>query len=110
MRKFEYKYKVDEENKVVVALSTFAGRPVSGVARCAPNDVFDVAIGKKIAAARCDLKIAARRKKRAEYCAAVAANEAAYWAAYAEKMNQYKTDSAAAYEKALEDIKVIKQF
>lgn len=34
MRKFEYKYKIDEEKRTIVAMSTFAGKTVVGVARC----------------------------------------------------------------------------
>ena len=47
MRKFEYKYIINEEKRTVVALSTFAGEAVRGVARCAETDEFNVETGKK---------------------------------------------------------------
>ena len=72
MRKFEYKYKIDEDKRTVVALSTFAGKTVAGVAHCAPTDEFNVETGKKIAAARCSVKIAEKRMKRAEDCYSLA--------------------------------------
>ena len=68
MRKFQYKYHVDEEKGVVVALSTFAKRPVRGVARCDPKDTFDVETGKKLAGARCNVKVAEKRVQRATQC------------------------------------------
>lgn len=101
MRKFEYKYKIDEEHKTIVAMSSFAGRTVAGVARCAPDDVFDVEAGKKLAAARCALKIAEKRMKRAEECHTAATRAFNYWADFKAKMESYDTDSAKAYVQAV---------
>jgi len=41
------------------------GKPVRGVAKCAPNDEFDINKGKELAAARCNLKVAQKRVKKA---------------------------------------------
>jgi hypothetical protein len=71
-----YKY-IETPNKVI-ALSTYAGKTVRGVAKCHPNDTFDVEFGRKLAAARCNAKIAVKR-------AANARNK--YWAAH-EKLNE----------------------
>lgn len=109
MRKFEYKYNINEEKRTVVALSTFAGKTVVGVARCAPTDVFDVEIGKKIAAARCTVKIAEKRMKRAETCGAIASEYLAYWTARKTQMEKYELDSVAAYEKAVEDLAALEK-
>lgn len=96
MRKFEYKYKVDEENKVVVARSTFAGKPVAGVAKCSPDDTFDIEKGKELASRRCTVKIAKRRLQRARSCYAWASDLASYWLARAQKMRVYELDSEQA--------------
>ncbi len=101
MRKFEYKYKIDEEKKTVVAMSTFAGRTVVGVARCAPTDTFDLEIGKKIAAARCSVKIAEKRMKRAEECYAWAKECVEYWTERLAAMTKYDNDSIEAYKDAV---------
>jgi hypothetical protein len=58
-----YKY-IETPNKVI-ALSTYAGKTVRGVAKCHPNDTFDVEFGRKLAAARCNEKIARKRYERA---------------------------------------------
>lgn len=63
MKEFNYKYIVTP-NKVI-ALSTYAGRPVRGIAKCHPNDTFDVEFGKKLAAARCNYKVAVKRHRAA---------------------------------------------
>lgn len=62
----KYKYYVDEKNGIVVAVQTFAKKRFSGIARCAKSDVFDVEIGKKIAALKCNKKIASARVKYAK--------------------------------------------
>lgn len=101
MRKFEYKYKIDEEKRTIVALSTFAGKTVVGVARCADTDEFNIETGKKIAAARCSVKIAEKRMKRAEECYAYAVDAVKYWTEELEKMKHYDADSVEAYKKAV---------
>ena len=58
-------YKYYFGKNVVVAVSSFAGKTVRGVAKCGPNDEFDVEKGKELARARCARKIAEKRYKRA---------------------------------------------
>lgn len=64
MKNYNYKYVVIPGKKVI-AISTYAGRTVKGVAKCHPNDEFDVEFGKKLAAARCNEKISYKRLTRA---------------------------------------------
>ena len=49
----------------VIAVSTYAGRTVRGVAKCDPKDTFDIEKGKQLAAARCQAKVSSQRLKRA---------------------------------------------
>lgn len=49
----------------IIALSTYAGKTVRGVAICSEHDQFDVEKGKALAAARCNEKVAAKRYERA---------------------------------------------
>ena len=58
-------YRIYETPNKVVAVSSFAGQTVRGVAKCHPVDEFDVEKGAALAAARCGLKIAEKRVKRA---------------------------------------------
>ena len=101
MRKFEYKYKIDEEKRTIVAMSTFAGKTVVGVARCAEEDEFNIETGKKIAAARCSVKIAEKRMKRAEDCHSFAHDCVEFWTERLEKMARYDADSVEAYKKTV---------
>ena len=65
----KYKYfvakKQDGTPYQVIAVSTYAGRTVRGIAKCDPKDNFSLESGKKLAAARCNLKVAEKRKARA---------------------------------------------
>ena len=109
MRKFEYKYKIDEKKRTIVAMSTFAGRTVVGVARCADTDEFNIETGKKIAAARCSVKIAEKRMKRAEECYAYAVEALDFWTERKAQMEHYELDSAEAYKKAVATLAEIEE-
>jgi hypothetical protein len=109
MRKFEYKYKIDEEHRTVVAFSSFAGKVITGVAHCDPGDTFDVDIGKKLAAARCSVKIAEKRMKRAEKCYSIAVDAFNFWAKRLENMKKYDTDSVEGYKAAVSNLTVLEE-
>lgn len=51
-----YKYQTDNKT-IVVAISTYAGKTVRGIAKCDPEDAFDLEKGKELAALRCAKKI-----------------------------------------------------
>jgi hypothetical protein len=111
MWKFKHKYRVDEEHRAVIAFSSFAGKTITGVAKCDPEDTFDLDTGKKLASARCDFKVAKKRMKHAKACLEYATEAAEYWASYKEKMEAYVTDSAKAYDEALDELAdIVKSF
>ena len=58
-------YRVYETPNRVIAVSSFAGQTVRGVAKCNPADNFDSEKGTALATARCGAKIAEKRVKRA---------------------------------------------
>lgn len=92
------KYRFYEGSGKVIAVSTFAGKKVRGVAKCDPRDDFDQEKGKTLAAARCAQKIAYKRQARAkrQYMAAQAKLKAAL--AETERMRKYVDDSIKAAE------------
>ena len=64
--RFIYRTPKNSDVKEVIALGEYRGKIVKGVAKCDPRDDFDPAIGEKLAAYRCNLKIADRRLANAE--------------------------------------------
>lgn len=59
------RYRFIETDNKVICISTFAKKVVRGIAKCSPNDNFNIEIGRKLAQLRCDEKIAKKRMERA---------------------------------------------
>lgn len=97
----------NSSNGTTVAVSTFAGKTVRGTAKCAPNDDFDPVSGELLAAARCGVKIAEKRVKRAESKYNEALQMIREAADYLGKMSHYVNDSRKKYEDATEDLKQV---
>lgn len=62
INKYAY-YKHDNE---IIAVSTYAGRTVKGIAKCHPGDAFSEDKGAELAAARCQQKVSRKRLQRAQ--------------------------------------------
>lgn len=94
------------KNKVI-AVSTYAGKIIRGIAKCDPRDEFDLEKGKELAAARCGVKVATKRLKNADrkYKEALEARTKAQH--QVEKMVDYKIDSANALIQAKEELEEI---
>lgn len=99
------KFIVDKENRTVKCLSSFAGVPVQGIAKCDPEDEFDETYGAEIAKARCDLKIAEKRRKRSlkKYYEALVAAQVAN--ERLSRMKAYMKDAEAEYSSMLKFVK-----
>lgn len=100
-----YQYKNENNGITIVAISTYGGKTVKGYAKCDPRDKFDIEKGKELAAARCNLKIAEKRKMRAglKYVeASVAADKAAE---HFDKMKQYYMDADDRVDEAAKELR-----
>lgn len=97
---FEHKRADGSTCMRVVAMSSFAGKPVKGYADCHPNDEFDLEYGKALAAARCGEKIAAKRCKRAYSKVDEARALANAALVHLQKMMKYEADAEFHYNVA----------
>lgn len=84
----------NSDNKVI-AVSTYAGKTVRGVAKCNPEDAFSLEHGQALAAARCNEKIAMKRLDRAMRKVEEAAEALKVAQNYFDRMVKYFEDSAA---------------
>ena len=101
------KYKYAQTGNKVIAISTYAGRTVKGVAKADPRDAFSLEDGKKLAAARCNAKIAIKRAKNAEF-QLIRAKEALEQAeARYNKMTSYFNDASFAEGAAINEVNCI---
>ena len=102
--KYTYLITADENGKiasnVVEALSSYGGEIVRGVAKCNPEDTFDLEFGMSLAAARCDLKVAEKRVKRATKKYSEAANAHMATSKRLSKMQDYFCDATDMYDEA----------
>lgn len=94
------KYHFYQHGNRIIAVSTYAGRTVRGVAVCSADDQFDVQRGKELAAARCNQKIAQKRVARAYKRLNEAANEVAVAMHHRDKMDTYYEDAIVAFDEA----------
>ena len=98
-RKFNYKYVINEEKRTIVCLTTFAGQVVRGVARCSPNDEWNIEVGKEYATARCAAKVALKRLRRAEDLVKWSHDALEFYNAQVSKYEKYELD-------AIEEVKI----
>ena len=101
-----YKYVVTPTK--VIALSSYGGRTVRGIAKCHPGDTFNEDVGKALAAARCNEKIAAKRYARAQKKYSEMCEELKDFQARTHKTCEYLRDSYKAYEAAKQNVIEIK--
>ena len=104
----KYKF-INHSNREVIAISTYAGKTVRGVAKLTPGDTFNEENGKKLATARCNEKISKKRFKRA--LKKVQEAQAAYIkeATWYNRMVDYYNDSIAAMEEASAEVKALEE-
>ena len=97
----------DHGSTQITAVSTYAGKTVKGYAKCDPQDNYNEELGMKLAAARCNLRVANLRKKRAQrkFDEAQARLEAAQ--KFATDMGYYWAEATSAVKSAQADVEDI---
>lgn len=102
--KFYIARRVDGSPYKVIAVSSFAGKPVRGIAVCDKKDSFDLDTGMQLAAARCNYKIAQKRLARADSRVNEAVSGVIAAKYQLEKMWNYQEDSANALVEARNEL------
>ncbi len=100
----KYKFYVSPNENKVIAVSSYAGRKVTGVATCAPEDKFDLKKGMALAAARCNLKVAEKRMKRASQKREEADEILLAASEYLAKTKNYYGDACVAFDVACDEL------
>lgn len=94
------KYKYFRAGNKIIAVSTYAGKTVRGVAICDEDDTFSLDKGKKLAAARCAAKIAEKRFDRSAGKLMEAEDKLFQAQGYLSKMKNYYNDAWDAVDEA----------
>ena len=89
----KYHFYYNEDNQTVVCTTLYKCQMVRGIAKCDPEDEFDLELGKKFAYLRCRAKFTRKKFKHAlkvERDAFVVANKAKY---RLDKAREFASDS-----------------
>lgn len=103
------KYKFITNRNEVIALSTYAGRHVKGIAKADPRDKFDEEKGKALAAARCNAKIAKKRLARATAKIKLAQRQLEEARNYYSRMSDYFNDSQCELAEAKREVELLEK-
>lgn len=98
------RYRFIQAGNKVICISTYAKKVVKGIAKCSPNDEFDIEIGKELAKLRCDVKIADKRANRAAEKYIEAEDNLFEANQYFSDMRSYYFDSERKYSEALDKL------
>ena len=90
--------------KEVIALTHYCGETVKGIASCSPADTYDFEVGKKLAALRCNMKIADKRITKAYAEEFEVMKELDRLLAKRKKIQERTAYAAEQYEKAGEEL------
>ena len=98
------RYRFIQEGNKVICISTYAKKNITGVAKCAPEDEFDLEFGKILAKLRCDVKVADKRANRAAEKYIEAEDNLFEANKYFSDMREYYFDSERKYSEALDKL------
>lgn len=98
------RYRFIQAGNKVICISTYAKKVVKGIAKCSPNDEFDLDLGKELAKLRCDVKIADKRANRAAEKYIEAEDNLFEANQYFSDMRNYYLDSERNYFEALDKL------
>lgn len=97
-------YRFYKGKNTITCVSSYAGKTVRGVAKCAPNDEWDEDLGKRLAKLRCDVKVAKKRAMNAAARRADAEEAMVALTKYAMKMMNYHEDSLKEYKRLTDEL------
>lgn len=108
--KYEYIiYTRKDGVKEIIAFSTYAKKVVKGKATCDPKDTYDEEKGKKLAAARCNVRVARLRARRAAAKLKEANEQFEAAKKYLEDMSHYHHNSTLALTEALTELTTLEE-
>lgn len=99
------RYRFIKTDNKIICLSTYAKKPVRGIAKCSPTDDFDFEIGAKLAKLRCDTKVCEKRLNNARYRYKEAVDILNSALQYYDDMWKYYLDSLSKYKETEIELK-----
>lgn len=103
------RYRFVRSDNKIICLSTYAKRVVRGIAKCSPNDNFNLDVGEKLAKLRCDEKVAAKRMSRAFDKYKEALNNFNEAKSHFYAMEEYYCNARKEYDKVSDELKIFEK-
>lgn len=97
-------YKYYKAGNKIICVSSYAGKMVRGVAKCHPGDTYDEEYGMRLAKARCDAKVTAKRYQNADNKWDEASKAVAEAERHLEKMSGYVTSAQIEFLDAMDHL------
>lgn len=101
------RYNIYFNKNQCIAVTRYAGKSVRAVAKCDPVDKFDGAYGERLATARCDVKVAEKRQRRAVELANSAINALIDYQKRVDKLMEFVTQATAELAEAEAELKAV---
>ena len=107
--KEKYRVFIDQNQRTVIAVSTYAGKNVKGYSKAEAKDTYDIEKGTELAIARCNAKKKKKRAKRATSKVSEALQELAEAQKHLVKMQEYLLDANEACNVAKANVAAIEK-
>lgn len=99
-----YHFYQNADNGTIVCTTIYKGRMIRGIAKCNPEDNFDISIGKKLAYLRCRAKFMRKKLIRAKKVLAEASNALTFAKLNFGKACEFVDDSEAQLRNAKSEL------
>ena len=99
-----YKFYYNKDEETIICTTLYKGQVVRGIAKCNPEDEFNLELGKKLAYLRCRKKVLRKKLKRAyktERDAIIAEAKAKY---YLDGAREFVSDSEMQLDKTIDEL------
>lgn len=103
----KYTYSFSENR--VYCMTYYAGKTIKGVAKRDPEDEFDIEVGKKLAKARCDVKLYKAKVKRKTERARIANEEFLKALQHLNNAQKYTDEAVNAYLECLKNLEELEK-
>lgn len=108
LEKYRYSsYELPDGKTKVIAESSYRGNRVRGYAICSPEDNFNLELGKKLAAMRCNEKIQVKKMRALSKDIELCTNEIEACSNYVLQMRKKYNDIFTEYQKDCEDLETL---
>ena len=103
------KFYYNKDEQTIICMTLYKGQPVRGIAKCDPDDEFNLELGKKLAYLRCRKKFLRKKLKRAmkaEHDAIIAEARAKY---NLDSAREFVSDSETQLAKAINELEALER-